>query len=209
MPKVVDHEARQAELVAVAMQLVAETGRLEAASVRAIAARTGWSTGAVRHYLPSAQRLGSLLLDEVAERVQRRVAAEVADPGHSRRDLVARMLEQILPLDDERLLEHRIWIALYVHDPHTDAERAWAWEGQRMFHRQLVLLLAGDETPANYPGPLSEAAEIWAGTLHAVADGLALRIATSVEPVEQSRAQLRQFLAVAEEAVRHETNFRA
>lgn len=196
MPKNVDHDARRRELVTAALHLVATSGK-SAASVRAIAAETGWSPGSVRHYLPNSQVLETLLLEHVAAQVQRRVAECVAS-GRAlpREELVAQMAEQILPADAERLVEHRVWLALYVAEPDSAVELRWAWEGTRMFHRQLVLLLQGAETVPNHPGPLSPELETWAGHLQAYTDGLSLRMASATEPVDRSLADLRAFLAV-------------
>lgn len=197
MPKVVDHQERRATLVRAAIDLVS-SGGVGAASVRAISAATGWSAGAVRYYIPTSAALEELLLEHVSANVQRRVAVEVR-AGRAGKlapvELAARMLEQILPLDDERAVEHRIWVALYVVDPSRAVENAWAWMGQRMFHRQLVQLLSGACEVTDRPGPLDETAERRAGFLHAYADGLALRIASGTEPLETARTELRSFLA--------------
>lgn len=208
MPKVVDHDQRRRDLTLAALDLVAEGGR-SAASVRALADATGWSPGAVRHYLPTSATLETLLLEHVSGRVQQRVTDQVQRAGRSgwsRRELVARMLEQILPLDAERLVEHRIWVTLYIEDPSRAAELAWAWTGQRLFHRQLVMLLAGAASVPDHPERLPELQEAWAAHLHAYVDGLALRIASGIEPLAESRAGLRGFLHAVEAAVAEESD---
>ena len=48
----VDHERRRAELIDVVWQLIVEDG-LPGITIRRVAERSGWSSGAVRHYLPT------------------------------------------------------------------------------------------------------------------------------------------------------------
>lgn len=56
MPKVVDHEQRRAEIAQTAVELIAEGG-LEAATVREIAKRSGYSKGIVEHYFDGKEEL--------------------------------------------------------------------------------------------------------------------------------------------------------
>lgn len=197
MPKIVDHDARRSELTAAALRLVADGGRA-AASVRALAAATGWSAGTVRHYVPSSAALETLLLEHVSGLVQQRVAETIercTRAGEDAVETVARQLEQTLPLDAERRTEYRIWLALYVSAPADTGEITWVWEGQRMFHRQHVLRLTGAARIPGLPGPLDPPLERVAAHLHAYADGLALRIASGTEDVATSLTGLREAVA--------------
>ena len=56
MPRVVDHEARRAEVAAVAADLIARRG-LDGVSVRDVAAAGGYSTTVVTHYFASKREL--------------------------------------------------------------------------------------------------------------------------------------------------------
>ena len=56
MPRVVDHEARRAEVAAVAADLIAQRG-LDGVSVRDVAAAGGYSTTVVTHYFASKREL--------------------------------------------------------------------------------------------------------------------------------------------------------
>lgn len=183
MPKVVDHDARRRDLAAAALEVVATDGP-EALSVRRLVAATGWSSGAIRHYVPDTDALARLLLDQVSGRVQESVAqvlqtaAGLADPPV---DTVVECLAHVLPLDTGREVEFAVWRHFWGRN-RSGADAAWVWAGQRMFHRQLVLLLDGTsprELPA-YPDDLPGGLERWAGHLHAFADGLALRAGLAV-----------------------------
>jgi len=109
MPKVVDHEERRADLGAAVWRLASREG-LEAVTMRAVATEAGWSTGALHHYFSDKEELLLFAFRTVADRMGRRLAAateEAAGPL----ELLARLLEEGLPLDAERRAEVRVWFA--------------------------------------------------------------------------------------------------
>ena len=61
MPKIVDQQARRAELSSIAAGLIA-VGGLEAATIREIARASGFSKGVVEHYFDDKQELISAAL---------------------------------------------------------------------------------------------------------------------------------------------------
>jgi AcrR family transcriptional regulator len=105
MPRVVDHEARRADVAAAVWRVVAREG-VEAVTVRRVAAETGMSTSVVSHYFADKADLLGLAFHLVVERTRAR--AEEAPPGGRARALLA----AALPLDDERRTEARIWFSL-------------------------------------------------------------------------------------------------
>jgi AcrR family transcriptional regulator len=109
MPKIVDHDARRAEL-AEAVWRLASTEGLEAVTLRAVAAEAGWSTGALVHYFADKEALLLFAFRLVAERVGRRVAA-AAEREPDPLELVRRTLTEGLPLDAERRTETRLWFS--------------------------------------------------------------------------------------------------
>lgn len=151
--------------------------------MRRLATVTGWSSGALRHYVPDVDALAGLLLEQVAGRIQRAVSAELATvgPGVVPPSTVVACLAQTLPIDGEREVEFSVWRHFWGRD-RQGVEAAWVWTGQRMFHRQMVLLLAGAEVSSltALPESLPDGLEMWAGHLHAVTDGLALRAGLAV-----------------------------
>ena len=56
MPKVVDHELRRRELARAALRVIGRDG-LEAATTRAVADESGWSTGVLKHYFDDKDHL--------------------------------------------------------------------------------------------------------------------------------------------------------
>jgi AcrR family transcriptional regulator len=103
VPKVVDHEARRRELAAAVWRVIASRGP-EAVTIRDVAAEAGWSSGALRHYLPTREDLLVFAFRLAGERATERIrAAGDASP--------ATILEEAMPLDDERRQEALIWFA--------------------------------------------------------------------------------------------------
>lgn len=206
MPRIVDHAARRQELATAALAIVREEGP-QALSVRRLAGVTGWSSGALRHYVPDVDALAGLLLEQVSSRIQGSVAAILADacPGVAATDTVVACLAQVLPLDADREVEFAVWRHFWGQD-RQGVEAEWVWTGQRMFHRQLVLLLAGAQVRelTALPGELPAALEAWAAHLHAVVDGLALRAGLAVpDPgAEQVLRDLRHAVDVVAAGVR-------
>lgn len=200
MPRIVDHAARRAELAAAALEIVNASG-VEALSVRTLAAASGWSSGALRYYVTDVSALAQLLLDEVSGRVQKRVTAVLRDgvPPLRTVPIVIQCLEQVLPIDERRSVEFAVARHYWGRD-RDGPEAEWVWTGQRVFYRQMVLLLhgAGPDVVPQLPGAQSPNLEQWAGHLHAFTDGLALRAAVSVPAVSASevREDLSHFVDV-------------
>ncbi len=125
MPVHVDHAARRGALADAVWRLVLRDG-VAGASVRAVAREAGLSVGSVRHFFNSQDALLQFAMREVIDRARGRVAA-----GVERRLAAARAgdplgavraaLEEVLPLDQSRLVEARIWAAFVAASP-TDPQ---------------------------------------------------------------------------------------
>ncbi len=72
MPKIVDHQRRRAEIAEIAAELIAEGG-LEAATIREIARRSGFSKGIIEHYFDGKSELIDAALGWANERYSERV----------------------------------------------------------------------------------------------------------------------------------------
>lgn len=108
VPRVVDHDERRMELTRAAMALVRDEG-LAALSVRGLAAASGWSPGAVRHYLPTHQSMVDAVVEGVRSGFEARLLAVAPQPDpleHARA-----LLRAALPLDDESRELSRVWFA--------------------------------------------------------------------------------------------------
>jgi AcrR family transcriptional regulator len=196
MPKVVDHEQRRRELAEAVLRVVERDGAA-AASVRTVAAEAGWSTGALRYYFASQRELREFVATVVNERVERRIQARI-EADRSRLpllELVAGLLEELIPLDEARREEFLLWLAVTEwsrQEPLAGAEQLWT--GQRQLTVQVVFALAGYE---GEPVDVDPRVETWAEYLHVLVDGLSTQamFVPARMPPDRVRAVLRAFLA--------------
>jgi AcrR family transcriptional regulator len=107
--KVRDPAARQ-RIVEAAWATIADVG-LKAATVRAIAAEAGVSTGFVMHYFVDKAELAAA----VFAHNNLRAAARVVPAQQRYRGIAAvrAIMEALLPLDEARRLEWHIWVAFW------------------------------------------------------------------------------------------------
>lgn len=123
MPAPVDHDEKRREIAAIAADLIAERG-LEAATIRQIAARAGFSTTVVTHYFANKRALLRAAYRHAAESTQQRFDAlavsELSDP-------LAR-LEILLPIDEDGRRAWRVYFQFWPmadHDPELAEEQRW------------------------------------------------------------------------------------
>lgn len=102
MPKDVDHDERREELAESVWRVVARDG-LEGATIRGIAAETGWSAGALAHYFADKDDILESALRIAYDRIAARWDARLE--GLSGIAALRELVLDNLPLDDERELE--------------------------------------------------------------------------------------------------------
>lgn len=118
MPRIVNHDERRRQICDALLDIVSDSG-IVGATIRAVAERSGWSTGVIGHYFHGRQ---DLLLGGL-----RRAAEILAE--HNSRVLTTldglQALEQILegsvPLDGRRLALSKIFFFFFV-EAMTDEE---------------------------------------------------------------------------------------
>jgi TetR/AcrR family transcriptional regulator, transcriptional repressor of bet genes len=110
VPRQVDHEQRRAELVAALWTVIAARG-IEAVTLRVIAAEAGCTTGRISHYFGDRQELLEVALQEVHNAAKRRMIALPVEQDPRR--LLRSVLMEALPLDPNRLLEWKVWVAFW------------------------------------------------------------------------------------------------
>jgi len=114
----VDHEDRRVELAGALWRVAARDG-LQAATVRSVAAESGWSSGALRHYFPSKSDMLLFAVDHAIGEVRRRInGLDTSGPGLAP---LRSLLEELLPLDEPRRVESDAWFTLAVR-AQTDPE---------------------------------------------------------------------------------------
>ena len=196
MPKIVDHDARRAQIADAVFALVDRSGTA-GVTVRALAAETGWSMGAVRYYFASQTQLMLFAAEEMARRVEERVRAILAaePPSMARAE---HLLAAMLPLDAERASEVRVWAA-FMSAARVDAGyervRLASWQGERLLARIAVADVVGRGWPTADGLLADPALEPVAERLHVLIDGLSLHGISNpnVDAAEQRR-QLRGWL---------------
>ncbi|MFI6512297.1 TetR/AcrR family transcriptional regulator [Streptosporangium sp. NPDC050855] len=180
MPKIVDHDQRREELVRAVWRVISSEG-IEGATVRRVAEAAGVSPGGLRHYFDNQ----SGLLVFAAQAIGRSLASRIA--GHLRADLPGTrrarlMLEELLPLDENRRVEVDVWLACLVRsrvDESLAGLRASGWEGERHVCRLAVASCAGTPFPEEIGRRLGDLElERRAARLHVFMDGLTLQTAT-------------------------------
>ncbi|SBT40928.1 TetR/AcrR family transcriptional regulator [Micromonospora auratinigra] len=191
MPKIVDHDARRAELAAAMWRVVYRDG-IGAATVRSIAAEAGWSPSALRHYFRSQTELLVFAMEHVLTEAGARFAT--GDWSGPTRQVVQRMLEELLPLDRQRAREAEVWLALAARtqvDPAARERMREADDGVRRAADVAVGALAADGLLAGDRDPAQETAR-----LHALVDGLTLHLLLHPDlmPPERARAVLADHL---------------
>lgn len=177
MPKIVDHDARRAEL-ALAVWAVVRRDGVARASVRAVAAEAGCSTGSLRHYLPSRSDLLAGALQVVADRVEARLAARVTDPDPRR--AARQVLHELLPLDAERRAENEVWLAF--------SAQALVDPALRSMHAEVDGALRSACTGVARALAVADP-ELEGERLHALVDGLCVHAALDGDRLPAARVQ--------------------
>lgn len=108
MPKIVNHDERREQLAEAAWRIIRREG-LDAVSVRNVAKEAGMSLGSLRHYFVTQEELLSFSMRLVTERGRERIRKlEFTDDVRRNAEL---MIEELLPLDEERQAEAEVWLA--------------------------------------------------------------------------------------------------
>lgn len=158
-------------LLAEAVLRVMRRDGLEQASVRNVAREAGLSMGSLRHYFASQSELMVFAFRTVVERIEVRLAKLQPEPDPRRR--AQRVLNELLPLDDERRAENEVWLAFTSRamvDPALRTLRDEGYDALRAGCQAMVAdLSAAGLAPTDIPAE--------ADRLHALLDGLAVHAA--------------------------------
>jgi AcrR family transcriptional regulator len=170
MPKVVDPAERRLLLAEAVFRVMRRDG-LEQASVRNIAREAGLSMGSLRHYFASQSELMVFAFRTVIDRIEFRLAS--LEPESDPRRRAQRVLNELLPLDEERRAENEAWLAFTSRamvDPALRALRDEGYDALRAgCHAMVADLSAAGLAPTDVPAE--------AERLHALLDGLAVHAA--------------------------------
>jgi len=188
VPKIVDPEDRRLALANAAIRIISTVG-LDGVRLRDVAAEAGWTTGALTHYFPDKRALLIMALQVSLDQRQR-----LLDTLPAEGDELRALLEQALPLDEERLRHWRVSQAFSVQswsDPELTAIQRKAYRGWR---RRIVNLVAKGVADGRLREDLDP--EETADEMIAIVDGVALQALFDPDrwPPEKQRAFLDRFL---------------
>lgn len=128
VPRYVDKDGRRRQVAAALHRIAAREG-LESVSIRTVAAEAGLSVGAVQRDFGTKEALLLFAMHEVVDAVAARLARVRIGPGLlSFAEGLRQVLTDLLPTDDERLAEARVWSAFYARAA-VDAEFAQVLAG--------------------------------------------------------------------------------
>jgi len=122
VPKIVDHDARRAEIVQATWRVIARNG-IEATTMRGLADELGVANGALAAYFPNKRAILAAAFSHIFDVTSRRYADERARGLRGAAALRA-FLTELFPLDEERLLEARIVIPFLEYAAHDAEMRA-------------------------------------------------------------------------------------
>ncbi len=121
MPKIVDHEGRRRDFIEAAYQTILEEG-LAKTTIRSVAKRAGYTTGALVHYFKNKEELIGHVLEENGKDVRLRMIQ--ANEEHEGREALRAVLREALPHDNRSAASWRIWLALWYHAEESSEMRA-------------------------------------------------------------------------------------
>ncbi|MFT4294076.1 MAG: TetR/AcrR family transcriptional regulator [Micropruina sp.] len=185
MPRVVDHRQRRDELIDAVWRLIVDDG-LAGITIRRVAERSGWSSGAVRHYLPTREAILDAAAQRVSEVIEERIRA--VDTSAPPLEALARLLAAVLPTDEQIHRASLVWLA-FVGQAASDAGIA---DAQGILYRdlnQLLVELLTELAGMGFRvdgGPASAALE-----LQAMLDGLTVHVLLGRVDADSAQAALR------------------
>lgn len=179
MPKIVDHEKRKEQIAEAVWRIIRHEG-LDGVTARRAAEETGISLGALRHYFRAQDEMLAYSMRLLTRRVGDRIIG-LALTGHSRTDM-EKIIEQLAPLDDERLGEAEVWLAFAGKAVSDPAIRALSQETHEALYdgfRRMIRHVHEQGLARTDLDP-----ELEARLLHALIDGLVVHYTTYAEHLD-------------------------
>jgi len=180
MPKIVDHDARRRELVEASWAVIAEEG-LEGVTMRKVAEAANCTTGRITHYFADREALILASLQTSNRATSKRVSEIIASNLDVYEKLLG-MAEQTLPLDEERRIEVKVWLAFWSA---ATVNKALAKENDARMDEWFAALLPLVKEVAPNADPEHEA-----NLLIGLINGLGIQVA--VNPSRKNQAMARK-----------------
>ncbi|GII91546.1 TetR/AcrR family transcriptional regulator [Sinosporangium siamense] len=174
MPKVVDHAERRRQLGAAACVVLGRAGSA-GMTVRAVASEAGMALATAQHYLPTRERMVRAAIDHLADRVVQR--ARTIPTDSITLDVIRRAVWQLVPLDEERVFEARVWLTLTAEALVDEQVAAILAESEAELRANLERLLRLGKAGGGIGSQVNPRTE--AAALTTLMDGITVRILTT------------------------------
>ena len=112
MPKIVDQDERRRDIAQAVWTIIARSG-LKGATIRKVADECEMSVGSIQHYFKNQNELYQFSMDLMIQRASERMnnlGEYEPENGAAAVQHVIQMLQQMLPLDQERHTEAQTWL---------------------------------------------------------------------------------------------------
>jgi AcrR family transcriptional regulator len=174
MPKIVDHEARRRDFIAAAYAIIMEEG-LANTTVRAIAKKAGYTTGALVHYFTDKDELIREALDFFGKEVRTRMRS--AHREQTGRAALRETVLETLPTDARSASSWRVWLALWYHSESSVEMREEERRRYREWIGRLTRMIQEAKSLGELPKSINARAE--ARALVALVDGIGVQFLMS------------------------------
>ncbi len=191
MPRIVDHASRRQDFIRAACETLLEEGYANT-TVRAVAKRAGFTTGALVHYFGDKDELIRRALDYFGtEQRERMLRLERELEG---RAALRAVVADALPTDLDSQRRWRIWMALWYHSEESDQMRAEQKRRYREWLGRISRMLEQSVKLGELPASVEIRAE--ARAMVAFVDGLGVQflMANSRLPAAKILAMLDTYL---------------
>jgi TetR/AcrR family transcriptional regulator, transcriptional repressor of bet genes len=181
VPRTADHDLRRGQVSEALLRVIARAGFAEA-SMAAVASEAGVSVGLIQRYFSTKDELLEFAFGYLTDRTFQRLdaARQERREDEAIADTVYRMLETMLPLDEERFAESLVWVAFLAGTLPTHPALSLHAAAMRHMHQAL-----GAQT-----------SPVEALLLTSVVDGLILDMVTNPADVTPTLARRSLRLAV-------------
>lgn len=171
MPKIVDHE-NQKEIIAGAAWRVIQKNGIEGATVRKIAQESGLSPSALRRYFNSQAQLLEFAMKLVVEHVEQRFLNMNIMVDRITLACAKEILLNLMPMDEERILEMEVWLSLSVKALNEPALKKISNDTYNLIFKAILNMLKQLSEVHLIKPNLN--LELEAQRLHVLIDGLSL-----------------------------------
>ncbi|MCB1685262.1 MAG: TetR/AcrR family transcriptional regulator [Pseudomonadales bacterium] len=170
MPKLVDHEARRRDFIEAAYATIVEQG-LANTTIRNVARKAGFTTGALVHYFKDKDELIREALNYFGSDLRDRMIE--AHREHTGRAGLRATLIEGLPTNKRAAMSWRVWLALWYHSEGNEEMRREQRSRYREWIGRLKELLAESVESGDLPESLDITDE--ARSIVALMDGLGVQ----------------------------------